>query len=180
MQELILQPETSMVLEPGESLGAGDEPLHIRVGLVEFASTEGGSSQQQLLNSVAECLQHAVPTGWQIRVVKHIRQPVEGLTDAPLIIVVPHDLSWKRTAKGRQHAVHEIDTLVTGLLDTDSTVALIDQWVEMFLDGAGSLDRADCVDAATIDGAEAGFSEEQLTNTPSVFFGGLRLTFWSV
>ena len=179
MQELILQPEDSIVLAPGESLGAGDEPLHIRVGLVEFAS-EGGSSQQQLLDSVAKCLWLAVPTGWQIRVVKHIRQPVEGLTDAPLIIVVPHDLSWKRTAKGRQHAVHEIDILVTGLLDTDSTVALIDQWAEMFLDGAGSLDRADCTNAETIDGAEAGYSEEQLTNTPSTFFGGLRLTFWSV
>ena len=29
MQELILQPETSIVLEPSESLGAGEEPLRI-------------------------------------------------------------------------------------------------------------------------------------------------------
>jgi len=179
MQELILHPNTSIVLPPGESLGAGEEPLHIRVGLVEFASGDG-SVQQQLLDSVAQCMRLAVPAGWQIKVVKHLRQPVEGLTDAPLILILPKDLSWKRTAKGRQHAVHEIDLLVTGLLDTDSTIALIDQWAEMFLDGAGSLDHADCIDAATIDGADAGYSEEQLTNTPSTFVGGLRLTFWSV
>ena len=32
MQELILPPNTSIVLPPGESLAAGDEPLRIRVG----------------------------------------------------------------------------------------------------------------------------------------------------
>jgi len=179
MQELIVQPEESIVLPPGESLRAGDEPLRIRFGLVSFAS-DNGSVQQQLLDSVARCMRLAVPAGWQIRVEKHLRQFVEQLTDTPLVVIFPKDLSWRRIAKGRQHAVHDIDIVVAGLLDTDSTVALIDQWAEMFLDGGGSIDRADCMNAVTIDGAEAGYSTEFLTNTPSAFVGGLRLTFWSL
>jgi hypothetical protein len=179
MDELILQPDESLILQPGEGIGAGDEPLRIRVGLVEFASA-GGSVQQQLLDSVAQCLRLAVPSGWQIRVEKHLRHLVDQLTSTPLVVIVPKDLSWNRTAKGRQHAVHEIDIVVAGFLDTDSTVALIDQWAEIFLDGGGSLDRADCMHAVTIDGAEAGFDADALTNTPSAFFGGLRLTFWSL
>jgi len=48
----------------------------------------------------------------------------------------------------------------------------------LFLDGGGPLDFAPCMDAVTLDEASAGYSVEALTNTPSMFIGGLRLTFW--
>ena len=44
MQELILKPDESFVLQPGEMIGAGSEPLRIRVGLVN----EGTNAFQNL------------------------------------------------------------------------------------------------------------------------------------
>jgi len=180
MEELILKPEESIILQPGERIGAGEQPLRIRFGLIEFASHNNGSTQHQLLASVAQCLRHAAPTHWQISIAAHVRQLSELLTDVPNVVVVPKDLSWKRTAKGRQYTAHEVDVLVVGLLDTDSTVAMIDQWAELFLDGGGEIEMATCMNADTIDQAEAGYDTDALTNTPSTFFGGLRLTFWEV
>jgi len=180
MQELILKPDEMIVLQPGEQIEAGDQPLRIRFGLIDFTIDENGSPQQQLLDCIAQYLHHAAPTHWQISVAKHVRQLAELLSDTPLVTVIPKNLSWKRTARGRQHAVHEVDILVVGLLDTDSTVAMIDQWAELFLDGGGSLNCATCMDAATIDQAEAGYDTDALTNTPSAFVGGLRLTFWEL
>jgi hypothetical protein len=179
MDELIVQPNESIVLRPGEMLGAGAEPLRIRVGLVEFAANDGGSSQNQILTAVAQCLRSAAPTNWRIETVTHYRQLAELLGE-PLVAVLPHKLEWKRTAKGRKYTLHEIDMIVVGSLDTDSTVNLLDQWAELFLDGGGSIEAATCMNADTLDNAEPGYDPDELTKTPSTFFGGLRLTFWEM
>lgn len=179
MDELILQPNESIVLQPGELTGAGSEPLRIRVGLVNFAADDEGSSQHKLQTAVAQCLRLAAPSDWRIETVKHFKQLAELLGE-PLVAILPHKLEWKRTAKGRQYALHEIDIIVVGQLDTDSTVALLDQWAELFLDGGGEIDMATCMNAETLDGAEPGYDPDELTKTPSTFFGGLRLTFWEM
>ena len=176
MEELILKPEEGVVLQPWEQIGAGSEPLWIRFGVLDFA-VEEGSTQQKLLQCIAQYLQHAAPTGWQIESVKHLRQLAELVGDAR-VVIVPHALSRQRTAKGRQYAEHQIDVIVTGKLDTDSTVDLLDQWMELFLDGGGPLDCATCMNADTLDESSPGYSIEDLIQTPSMFFGGLRLTFW--
>ena len=40
MQELILRPNESIVLAPGDKIGAGEEPLRIRFGLVNEGTNE--------------------------------------------------------------------------------------------------------------------------------------------
>ena len=44
MQELILQPNTSIVLPPGDVIVAGDEPLRIRVDMEGLVSGNGGKT----------------------------------------------------------------------------------------------------------------------------------------
>jgi len=176
MQELILKPEEGIILAPGERIEAGGEPLWIRFGLVNFA-VDGGSDQHQLLASIAQVLKHAAPSGWQIEAVTHIRHLAELVGDAR-VTVIPHSLVRKRTAKRLQYAEHQIDIIVVGKIDTDSTVALLDRWLELFLDRGGPLDIAKCMNAETLDESSAGYSVEELTKTPSMFFGGIRLTFW--
>ena len=176
MQELILKPEEGIILQPGERIEAGSEPLWIRFGLVNFAA-EDGSAQHQLLESIAQVLKHAAPSDWQIEPVRHIRHLAE-LVGGARVTIIPNSLTRKRTAKKLQYAEHQIDIIVIGKLDTDSTVVLLDRWIELFLDGGGPLDYAPCMDAVTLDESSAGYSIEALTQTPSMFFGGLRLTFW--
>jgi hypothetical protein len=50
----------------------------------------------------------------------------------------------------------------------------------LFLDGGGPLDCAACMNVAMLEEAEAGYSIEALTQTPSIFLGGLKLTFWEI
>jgi hypothetical protein len=176
MQELILKPKEGIILQLGERIEAVDEPLWIRFGLIDFA-VEEGSAQHQLLNCIAHAMKHAVPTGWKIEAVRHHRHLAELIDDAH-VLIIPHAFTRKRTAKRRQYAEHQIDIIVCGKLDTDSTVARVDRWMEMFLDGGGPLDCATCMNAETLDVASAGYSVEALIQTPSIFFGGLRLTLW--
>ena len=48
MQELILQPNQSLVLSPGEGIGAGDEPLRIRYGEVNTADPNASANHEQM------------------------------------------------------------------------------------------------------------------------------------
>jgi hypothetical protein len=137
----------------------------------------GGSVAVEPLYAVKSYLQLAVPTGWTVKTAKHIRQLVEN-AEPPLVAVMANRLTWKRSAKGREYCEHEINVIVTGEIDTDETVHLLDEWAKLFIDGAGPLDDFACMHAATLDEAETGYSVEELTNTPSRFYGGLTLTFW--
>ena len=95
------------------------------------------------------------------------------------VAIFPTRREPKRTARRAQCTEHDIDIVVTGRLDTDSTVAIIERWEALFLDGGGPLEHA-CMETTMLDGSEAGYNLEALTQTPSMFFGGLRLTFWEL
>ena len=46
MQDLILQPNDSIILQPGESIAAGDVPLRIRVGRPEVGKNEFANAEE--------------------------------------------------------------------------------------------------------------------------------------
>ena len=177
-EELILQPEQKIILSSGEQLAAGNQPLWIRYGLIDF-SVKDGSTQQQIQNAVARHMKYAAPTNWRIETVKHARQQAQH-TEGALVLIVPSALTWKRTSRGKPYVEHQIDIIVLGKgkIDTDNTVALIDRWAKLFLVGGGLLEKATCMNADTFEQAPAGYSLNALTDTPSMFIGGLRLTFW--
>ena len=175
IRKLRLTPGETIILTPGEMMTPASEPMMITFGMPDFNAT-GRSAQEQILASIVKCLLCAIPAAWQIEVVKHFRKFAEQI-DKPIVRVIPQEITWKRTAKGRQYREHVVDILLLGKLETDSTVQLLDQWAELFLDGGGPLEHA-CMNVTTLDIAEAGYSVEALTNTPSLYIGGLQLTFW--
>ncbi|GHT30660.1 hypothetical protein FACS1894214_0930 [Planctomycetales bacterium] len=173
---IILTPDESLVINPGEELKpSGDEPLRITFGLLHFPLS-GGGQQEQVLNAVKEYLRYAVPNGWTVETAKHLRINAENT--AVLVQIVPNKIVWKRSAKGRQYTEHEINVVLTGMLETDFAVALLNEWAKLFLDGGGPFDDIPCMGAETLLEAEAGYDADALTDTPSRYYGGLRLTFW--
>ncbi|MCL2745398.1 MAG: hypothetical protein FWE67_16280 [Planctomycetaceae bacterium] len=177
MEEIIvLTPEESLLIMPGEELKpGGDIPLRIMFGLVKFP-LNGDSAQEEILNAVSEYLRYAVPVGWNVISAKHLR--IEAENTEPLVQVVPGTISWQRTTKAKQKTVHAINVVVSGFIETDFAVALLGKWAELFLDSGGPFDDFPCMGAETITEAEAGFDVDALTDTPSRYYGGLRLTFW--
>jgi hypothetical protein len=139
------------------------------------------SLQLLLSQSIENVLKDAVPDGWTVQAGKHFRLLVDSVDnrEKPFVAIIPSRIAWKRTARGRLHTEHEINLIVTGReLDVDATVKLIDSWARLFLDEGGPVDDFPCMEAVTLDEAEAGYDIDELTKTPSQFFGGLKLTFW--
>ena len=175
--KILLTPGESIRLAIGEKVTPSNEPIKICFGEPDFTAS-GRSSQEQILASIVKCLSCAIPSAWKIEVVPFEKHRVEQI-DQPFINIIAKSIEWKRSAKGRQYREHLIDVLLIGKLETNSTVWLLDQWAELFLDAGGPLEHA-CMRVAPLDIAEAGYSVEALTDTPSTYVGGLQLTFWEL
>ena len=136
--------------------------------------------QQLLLASTAQLLRDLLPSAytieWYIESIRRFRKIAEG--EGTVVLVMPKKLEWTRQSKGTIITIHEIDIAMTGDIDVEAAVDILGDWAHYFLEDAGPLEDFPCMAAATLNGAEAGFDPDELTNTPSKFFGGLRLTFW--
>ena len=177
IRRLQLQPGEELRLLPGEQLLPHSEPFVICFGQPDF-SASGKSEQERITASIVRCLRCAIPSNWHVEGVKFFRRMAERI-NTPIVSVIPARIEWKRTAKCRQYREHTVDIVVTGQLDADHAIHIIDQWAELFLDGGGPLEHA-CMSAETLDIAEAGYSIDALSGTPSAFVGGLQLTFWEL
>jgi hypothetical protein len=140
------------------------------------------SQQQQILNALADYLPTVIPIYWEVVPVRDLRMLSENLDN--VVLIMPRGISWARPTKGRVSARHIVNLVFIRRIggDVDQTIDLIDALARRLLLNEptdGPLDEFPCMEAETIDGADAGFDMDELTKSPATFYGGLQLTFWA-
>jgi hypothetical protein len=114
----------------------------------------------------------------------------ENIKGNRLIFVMPVKTMWTRTSRGhvrRELTINvifieknvQIDLKVMDrLLDTTANNFLNNEIDEDDADYGGVFNGYSCIGAETIDNASLGFILETFIETPSIYIGGLKLTFW--
>jgi hypothetical protein len=107
------------------------------------------------------------------------------------IFVVPVETQWVRTSRGhvrRELTVDIIFVAKTDDVNVDDMDGVLNKIATGFLNNAIDESDADvggifegytCMGVTTLNQAGAGFILETLTKTPSIYLGGLRVTFWN-
>jgi hypothetical protein len=115
----------------------------------------------------------------------------ENIKSDRMILLMPVKTVWTRT--GKRHVRRELTVnvifvakninidlaVMDRLLHTIASDFLNNEIDEDDADYGGVFDGYSCFTAETVDNAYLGFVLEAFIETPSVYIGGLKLTFWS-
>lgn len=106
----------------------------------------------------------------------------QGRDDWVRVRCIPGPIEFERASRSSVKRIISIDVVALGKLrheqDVDIFQKAFSRLASIFLI-VNPFESASCLNASTVDGADGMYDREELESTPTVYYGGIRLAFWT-